>query len=328
MSLQHRTIETNGVRLHCVVEGSGPLVVLLHGFPEFWYSWRHQIAALAPHFTVVAPDLRGYNESEKPSQVAAYAMSELVADVDGLIRAFGQERAVIVGHDWGGGVAWSFAMERPAMTRKLVVMNCPHPAVLAQHFQGNLRQLTRSWYMFFFQIPWLPEFLMGMSHAWPVGNAVRQSAIQKHAITDEDVQRLRDAASHAGALRSAINYYRAAFRDQNAQGMLPDVLRRFFHGDRELPPPRRTFDDWPKITAPTMLIWGEQDVALGKELTFGLEPLVPGGIDVRYVPDSGHWVQQERPDLVNRWLLEFLADVAPTASPGPPGLPTGPSPVA
>lgn len=311
MGLEHRIVSTNGVRLHCVVEGDGPLVVLLHGFPDFWYSWRHQIAALSPHFRVVAPDLRGYNESEKPAGVEAYAMPELVADVLGLIHAFGEREAVIVGHDWGGGVAWSFAMEHPEATRKLVVMNCPHLAIFQRELQNDPRQLLKSWYMFFFQLPWVPELLLGAGNAWAVGNAVRQSTVRRETLRDDDIQRLRDAASHSGALRSAINYYRAAFRAPDVQGNLPNWLRRFLHGDRPFPPPRTTLDDWPKISAPTLLVWGEQDVALRKELTYGMEPLFTGPFDIRYVADAGHWVHHEQAELVNQYLLEFVADVMP-----------------
>jgi epoxide hydrolase 4 len=299
-------VRTNGVRLHCVVDGDGPLVLLLHGFPECWYSWRYQIAALAPRFRVVAPDLRGYNESEKPAGVAAYAMSELVGDVDGLIRAFGEREAAIVGHDWGGAVAWHVAMERPALTRRLAVLNCPHPAIMMQHLRGNLRQLARSWYIFFFQIPWLPEFLLGLGHASAIGRAFRTATVRRDAISDEDIQRLRDAAMHSGALRGALNYYRAAFRDRGNAALLPGPIRRFLYGDEELPTPRRTLEDWPKIAAPTLLIWGEQDIALGTELTAGMEPLFTGPFEIRFIPDSGHWVQQEQPALVNRWLEEFL----------------------
>jgi pimeloyl-ACP methyl ester carboxylesterase len=306
MPLEHRLVRTNGVRLHCVVDGEGPLVLLLHGFPEFWYSWRHQIAALAPRFRVVAPDLRGYNESEKPAGVAAYAMSELIADVEGLIRAFDAREAAIVGHDWGGAVAWYFAMDRPALTRRLAVLNCPHPAIMMQHLRGNLRQLARSWYMFLFQIPWLPEFLLRLGHASAIGRALRTSTVRRDAISDEDIQRIRDAAMHSGALRSALNYYRAAFRDRGNAAQLPAPVRRFLYGDEELPPPRRTLEDWPKIAAPTLLIWGEQDLALGTELTAGMEPLFSGPFEIRFIPDSGHWVQQEQPALVNRWLEEFL----------------------
>jgi pimeloyl-ACP methyl ester carboxylesterase len=299
-------MRTNGIRLHCVVDGAGPLVLLLHGFPESWYSWRHQIAGLAPRFRVVAPDLRGYNESEKPAGVAAYAMPELIADVEGLIRAFGEREAAIVGHDWGGAIAWSFAMERPALTRRLAVLNCPHPAIMMEHLRRDPRQLARSWYMFFFQLPWLPEFLLGLGHARAIGRAFRTSTVRRDALSDDDIQRFRDAAMHSGALRSALNYYRAAFRDRRNAALLPAPVRRFFYGDQELPPARRTLADWPKIAAPTLLIWGEQDVALRKELTEGMEALFTGPFEKRFIADAGHWVQQEQPALVNRWLEEFL----------------------
>ena len=313
MALEHRFVETNGIRLHCAVDGDGPLVVLLHGFPECWYSWRHQIAALAPRFRVVAPDLRGYNESDKPAPVSAYALSELVADVRGLIEAFGERQAVIVGHDWGGGIAWSFAMEHPEMTRRLVAMNCPHPAIFAQHLRANGRQLARSWYMFFFQIPWPPETLLGLGRARPIANAIRRSTVRQDSLTPEDLEFLRDAASRPGALRAAINYYRAMFRSPLAQTTWPPWLRRFVHGDRPVEGLRERLEDWPRITAPTLLIWGENDVALGKELTLGTEALVDAPFTVKYIPLCGHWVQQEQPALVNSYLLDFLGDLAADA---------------
>jgi pimeloyl-ACP methyl ester carboxylesterase len=317
VALEHRYVETNGIRLHCAVDGDGPLVILLHGFPECWYSWRHQIAALAPRFRVVAPDLRGYNESDKPPGVSAYALPELVADVRGLIEAFGERQAVIVGHDWGGGIAWTFAMDHPEMTRRLVALNCPHPAIFAQHLRSNGRQLARSWYMFFFQIPWLPETLLGLRHARPVADAIRRSAVRQDSITAEDFAYLRDAASRPGALRSAVNYYRATFRSPLAQAMWPAWLRRFVHGDRPVEGVRERLEDWPKITAPTLLIWGENDVALGKELTLGTEALIAAPLDIKYIPLCGHWVQQEQPVLVNGYLLDFLGDLAPERAPAP-----------
>jgi len=315
MALEHRTVATNGINLHCAVDGDGPLVVLLHGFPESWYSWRHQIAALAPRFRAVAPDLRGYNLSDKPPGVAAYALPELVADVRGLVEAFGEREAVIVGHDWGGAVAWTFAMEHPEATRRLVVMNCPHPAIFAQHLGTNRRQLVRSWYMFFFQIPWLPEALLGLGHARLIADAIRRTAVRQDSLTEEDLLRLRAAACQPGALRAGINYYRAAFRSPEARALWPRWLRRFLYGERSIEGLRERLEDWPRITAPTLLVWGEQDVALGRELSVGMEPLIAGPFEVKYIPLSGHWVQQEQPQVVNGYLLDFLGDLAPAEAP-------------
>jgi len=303
--IEHRYVSIRGLTLHCAVAGDGPLVILLHGFPECWYSWRHQLDALSTRFRVVAPDLRGYNESDKPRPVRAYELTELVADVEALIEAFGASEAGIVGHDWGGGVAWTFAMERPQRTRRLAVLNCPHPAIFSRHLQGNPRQLLQSWYMFFFQIPWLPETLLGLSHAAGVGRAIRDSTIVKSAITDEDIRVLRDAASRPGALRSAINYYRAIFRQQFRAGA-PEWLKNLAGWTNE-PPVRRRLEDWPRITPPTLLVWGEQDVALRKELTYGMEPLFDAPFRIHYVPESGHWVQQEQAALVNQLLLEHFS---------------------
>jgi pimeloyl-ACP methyl ester carboxylesterase len=174
--------------------------------------------------------------------------------------------------------------------RKLVVMNGPHPAAWQRAIRSSPLQLARSWYLFFFQLPWLPELLLGLGGAWPVGNAIRQSAVRREAIPDEDVARLRSAASRPGALRSAIHYYRALFRS------------------------RRSLGDWPKIPAPTLVVWAERDVALRVELARDMQAHFSGPYEIRYVADSGHWVQQEQPELVNRALLEFLADLLPAPS--------------
>ena len=211
-------------------------------------------------------------------------------------------------------------MDHPEATRRLVVLNCPHPAIFAQHLRANGRQLARSWYMFFFQLPWLPEAVLRAGHGWAVGSAIRRSAVRQDAITTQDLGHLRDAVSRPGAMRSAVNYYRAAFRSPDAAGVWPDWLSRFVYGDRPPAAARRTLEEWPKITAPTLLVWGEADVALGKELTLGMEPLFRGPFDIKYVPLSGHWVQQEQPELVNGYLLDFLGDLAP-AQPGEPLVP-------
>jgi len=222
---------------------------------------------------------------------------------------------VIVGHDWGGAVAWTFAMEHPEATRRLVVMNCPHPAIFAQHLRTDRRQLARSWYMFFFQIPWLPEALLGLGHARLIGDAIRRTAVRQDSLSEEDLLHLRAAACQPGALRGRINYYRAVFRSPEARALWPRWLRRFVYGDRPIEGLRERLEDWPRITAPTLLVWGEQDVALGKELSVGMEPLMAGPFEVKYIPLSGHWVQQEQPQVVNGYLLDFLGDLAPAHTP-------------
>jgi len=280
---QHRDIITNGIRMHYVTQGTGPLVVLLHGFPEFWYSWRHQIPFLAEHgYTVVAPDLRGYNDTDKPR--TGYSVSTLLRDIVGLIKGLGQEKAIIVGHDWGGALAWTFAQRYPQMTERLVVLNAPHPRAFMRELR-TAKQLRKSWYIFSFQIPWLPEFILARGHAAMIGKMLYASAVQKSAFPQDVLARYRDAMSKPGALRAAINYYRATFRKSLGVGGVSKAATT--------------------ISAPTLLIWGDQDIALGIELTRGLELWVPN-LQIRHLPDSGHWVQQEKPDTVNALLLEFL----------------------
>jgi pimeloyl-ACP methyl ester carboxylesterase len=283
--VEHRHVRTNGIRLHCATAGDGPLVVLLHGFPEFWYSWRHQIPVLAQRHRVVAPDLRGYGGSDRPTGIDAYRLPALVADIEGLIQALGESSAIVVGHDWGGAVAWGLALDRPAVVRRLAILNMPHPACMIRELRRNPRQLLKSWYAFFFQLPRLPELLLGRRQAWGVGNAMRRATLPG-SVTDADVVAYREAASQPGALTAALNYYRAALR----------------HRD---PRTRQPASAWPKIRMPTLMIWGEQDIALRKELTLGMEPLFEAPLTLHYVPDAGHFVHQDRPALVNEWLAEF-----------------------
>ncbi len=284
---RHEFTTANGLRMHYVTAGEGPLVVLLHGFPQFWYAWRHQIPALAARFKVVAPDLRGYGETDKPPHVSDYAVATLAEDVSALVKVLGYERAHVVGHDWGGAVAWVTAMQQPAVVERLAVLNCPHPTIFAYALRSNLRQLLRSWYMFFFQLPAIPETLFQLASHRLVENAFRGWAIRKDTFSDEDLVRFREALERPGVLTGAINYYRAAFRNVSAMRAM----------DRQPP----------KIAAPTLLIWAEEDAALGKELTVGMEPLFSGSFRIEYVPRCSHWVNEEQPDLINRSLLDFLS---------------------
>ncbi len=283
-SWQHGTLMTNGIRMHYVTQGEGPLVLLLHGFPEFWYSWRFQIPVLAQQgYRVVAPDLRGYNETDKPE--SGYDIPTLLRDIAGLIDGLGEERAIIIGHDWGGVLAWQFAIDYPQMTRRLIVLNAPHPHAMLRELRKPA-QLRKSWYIFFFQLPWLPEYALARNHANEIGRMLRGAALQKEAFPRSETAKYQEAMSKPGAIKAALAYYRQLFR----QG--PRAYRR-----RNL-----------QVEAPTLLIWGEQDIALDIALTRDLDPWVPR-LRVKYLPDSGHWVQQEQPEKVNQYILEFLSEV-------------------
>jgi len=279
----HRYADLAGLRLHYVEAGEGPLVVLLHGFPEFWFSWRFQIPALAEAgFRVVAPDMRGYNLSDKPEGVEGYALEGLARDVERLIRALGEERAVVVGHDWGGIVAWAVAMLHPERVERLAILNVPHP----ERFSRGLRtprQLLKSSYAFFFQLPWLPERVLRAGDFALVRSVFRNDPVRPGTFGEDDIDLYVEALSRPGALTAAINYYRALARRAPA---VSRALRR-------------------RIEAPVMVIWGQRDLFLLPELARPDPTLVPGA-RVERLPDASHWVQQDRPERVNALLLEFL----------------------
>lgn len=209
-SQQHDWLTANGIKLHYVSSGSGSLMLMLHGFPEFWYSWRYQISEFAADFRVVALDLRGYNDSDKPEYPQAYAIAELLKDVKGAIAALGYEKCILVGHDWGGNIAWHFAYAYPEMVERLIVLNLPHPALFSRGLR-TLEQLRRSWYIFAFQIPFLPEWLVQQSNYEAIASAFRDMAVDKTAFSDADLQAYKDAAAKPGALTAMLNYYRDNF---------------------------------------------------------------------------------------------------------------------
>jgi pimeloyl-ACP methyl ester carboxylesterase len=280
----NRSIGNGGVTLQCEVtgSGSGPAVVLLHGFPENHASWRHQVPALAAAgLTVLAPDLRGYGESDAPHEVAAYAPDVLISDVAAIVRASGRPRAHIVGHDWGGMLAWWFAAAHPELTDRLVIMNSPHPGI----FRRRVRrppQLLRSWYAAFFQLPALPELSLRAFDFAALRRLFRTTTAQRGVFSEAQIDAYAAALARPGRLRGALNYYRAVVR----------------HGARA-PRPVRT-------DAQTLIIWGEQDVALTIGLLDGVERYAPN-VRVERLPGAGHWVQNEAPDQVNALLTEFLA---------------------
>ena len=281
----HHEGVVNGVKLHYVEAGEGPLVVLLHGFPEFWYSWRHQIPALAAAgFRVLAPDMRGYNLSEKPKGVRHYRTELLIEDVAALVRLAGEERAVIVGHDWGGGIAWGVPMRYPDLVSKLIVLNAPHPLAFQRELRSP-RQLAKSWYMFFFQLPWLPEASFRAGGYRFLERVLRRDPVQAGAFTEEDIARYKEAIAQPGALTAAINYYRAALRTN----------------------PFRAAREVETITAPTLLIWGERDRYLSIRLTEDLDRWVPN-IRVERIADASHWVQVDAAERVNDLMIDFLRE--------------------
>lgn len=281
---QHRFIDTNNIRLHCVTQGEGELVVLLHGFPEFWYSWRHQIPTLARHFKVVVPDLRGYNDSDKPEN--GYDLDTLVADIHGLIQSLGYARARIVGHDWGGAIAWHLAQKFPECLDKLAILNAPHPQRFLQEMAGNFDQLTRSWYILAFQVPGLPEWLIQANLKEFITRIFRDQAIRKGSFTSENAQVYQAALEKPGAIASAIKYYR--------QLLSPQSWWREW-GNRPDP-----------ITVPTLVLWGKDDSLLSQKLLDGIDQFVKAPFRLKLIPRCGHWIQQEVPQIVNRELLEFL----------------------
>lgn len=260
-------------------------MLMLHGFPEFWYSWRHQMRAFRSNYKVVAPDLRGYNDSEKPSNTSDYRLSALVEDVKGLIEHYPCDRCILVGHDWGGVIAWQVAYTYPHLIDQLIVMNAPHPAKFVEGLQTP-QQLLKSWYIFFFQLPLLPEWAIAWNDYQLIEQTLAGMAVNSEAFSADDINAFKDAAAKRGALTAMINYYRNLLRT--------DVIR----------------SNWPVLSVPTLMIWGEDDAALGVELTHGTERYVED-LTVRYIPRCSHWVQQEQPDWVNQYMQDFLEQLEP-----------------
>lgn len=289
--MMNRFIFTNGIQLHVVEAGpdDGPFVILLHGFPECWYGWRHQIDALAAAgFRVWAPDQRGYNRSDKPTGVAAYTLDKLTADILGLIDAAGVVRATVVGHDWGGGVAWWLAMTHPDRLNQCIFLNMPHPAVMLDALRQNPRQVLRSWYAGFFQLPVLPEWLAQRSNWWLATQALVRTS-RRGTFSDTDLAQYRQAWAQPGpdgtpAYRSMIHWYRAFARYRPP---LPPTVR---------------------ITVPTLLIWGRQDSFLLPELAQASLDLCDNG-QLVYIDKATHWVQHEAPDRVNHLILSAVGSL-------------------
>ncbi|MBK9746232.1 MAG: alpha/beta hydrolase [Chloroflexi bacterium] len=285
-TLEHKMMSTNGVNLHVVQAGdpNGELVILLHGFPEFWYGWRQQIDYLAAAgYWVWAPDQRGYNLSEKPRGIDAYKISTLAADIAGLIDAAGREQAYVVGHDWGAAVAWMTAIRHAERVKKLAILNVPHPKIMLETVRSSPAQMLKSWYIGFFQLPVLPELFSSAGEFYFSAQALLQTS-KPGTFSDADITEYIRAWKQPGALSSMINWYRAMGRRLDDGAFLNNA----------------------RVTVPTIIIWGAQDRFLQREMAQESTTLCDDA-RVIYFEDATHWVQHEKPNEVNALLSEFFS---------------------
>ncbi len=277
-----RMVEANGLSFEVAEMGQGDrLALCLHGFPELHYSWRAQMPLLAARgYRVWAPNLRGYGASAKPQGIENYQVAKLVADVAALIDASGAKEVLLIGHDWGAAVAWAFAIGKVRPLAGLVIMNVPHPACFARELK-TWKQRRKSWYMFFFQLPWLPERVLAADDALWIRKAFRGSAQDKARFPDSVLDVYAASAQRPGALTAMLNWYRAAFRNLGRAR------------------------DLPMVETPTLMIWGEADTALDFDNVRGTEDHVRD-LTLTTLPGVSHWVQQEAPEKVNAILEQWL----------------------
>ncbi len=282
-AITQRMIHANGIDFELAETGSGDrLALCLHGFPELNFSWRYQMPLLAARgWRVWAPNLRGYGASSRPDGVRAYGLDHLLDDVAALIDASGAREVMIVAHDWGAIIAWAFAIRKQRPIRQLVIMNVPHPMVAVREIR-RWEQLKRSWYVFFFQLPWLPEWAFSRNHAAAIRKAFVGMAVDKTRFPPAVLDIYASAAQRPGALRAMINFYRALLRYPRAVDL----------GDG-------------RVDVPVLMVWGEEDSALGIRCTIGTEAWVDD-LTLKRLPDVSHWVQQEAPEAVNALLAEWL----------------------
>ncbi|HVP55047.1 MAG TPA: alpha/beta hydrolase [Candidatus Eisenbacteria bacterium] len=281
--LEDLWFEREGVRLHAVAAGPphGPLAILLHGFPEFWYSWRKQLGPLAEAgFRVVAPDQRGYNLSSKPPNLTDYSVPNLTADVIAIADQLGHDNFFLAGHDWGAAVAWATALQHPQRVGKLAILNVPHPAVFMRTVRSNPRQMLRSWYMAFFQIPRLPEWRFS-SNNFAEGVKALVASSRPGTFTPDDLDEYRRAWSNPGTVTAMINWYRAFFRGRPS---LPNDMQ---------------------VHVPTRILWGRRDRFLLPEMAQESVAFCDSA-ELTYFPGATHWLQHEEPEVVNAALIEFF----------------------
>jgi pimeloyl-ACP methyl ester carboxylesterase len=283
MDLRERFIKTNGINLHVMEAGQkdGPAIFFLHGFPEFWYAWRKQISFFASKgYLVVAPDQRGYNLSDKPTGIESYSIDELAKDVVGLIDAYDRKRIFLVGHDWGASVAWWAALKYPDRIEKLVIINVPHPKVMAKNLFNNPIQMHKSWYIFFFQIPGAVEkFAAANNYAWPI--QLLSSSSRPGTFTPEELEEYRKAFMQPGAFPAMVNWYRAMIQ------LHPEQPKDF------------------NVKIPMLLLWGTEDAALLTEMADESMVYCPQGRLIKLF-QATHWVHHEEANEVNIRIAEFI----------------------
>jgi len=284
-AIEEHFVKTNGIRLHVVTAGApnGAPLILLHGFPEFWYGWRNQIPALAEAgFRIIVPDQRGYNLSDVPHGVHAYGLDMLVEDIVGVMEQFGIEKAHIVGHDWGAAVAWGLALYHPERVERLGILNVPHPEVMLKFLAKSPRQMLKSWYIGFFQLPWLPDWLLRLNNFAGAINTLQKSGLP-NTFSIKDMDEYRRAYTNSGGLTGMINWYRALAR---YRPRMP----------KNIP-----------LDMPVLIQWGKQDVALSAEMAEASLKLCKNG-KLLFYENATHWVQHDEAEAVNKALITFLKD--------------------
>jgi pimeloyl-ACP methyl ester carboxylesterase len=290
--LKDEYAEVNGVRLHYVKAGSGNLIMFVHGFPEFWYEWKNQLKDFGRDHLAVAPDMRGYNLSSKPTDVDQYQVKYLVEDIRALADHLGKKKFILVAHDWGGAVAWAFAIAHPEYLEKLVIINAPHPGVFQRELRDNPAQQKASQYMLMFRGPQAEQFLSANNYAALV-QAVLGQGLKEGFFTEADRKAYIEAWSQPGALTGGLNYYRAA-KVGPPSGEKPDEPVNFAASFSSL-----------MVKVPTLVIWGEKDTALLTGNLEGLDKFVPQLV-IKRIPDGTHWVIHEKPELIGSYIKEFI----------------------
>jgi pimeloyl-ACP methyl ester carboxylesterase len=288
---EHKYADVNNVRLHYVTVGQGTLIMFLHGFPEFWYEWKTQLAEFGRDYQAVAPDMRGYNLSSKPADVAQYRTRYLIEDIRALAEHLGHKKLILVAHDWGGGVAWPFAMRHPEYVEKLIIINAPHPVIFVRELRDNPAQRKASQYILVHRTAGAEDMLARDNYALLV-NSILRDGLERGYFKEEDREAYIEAWSQSGALTGGLNYYRAAH------------LGSFTgEGDDILSADPSSFE----VRVPTLVIWGDKDRYLLTGNLEGLEKYVPN-LTIKRIPDGSHWVIHEKPVLVNSYIREFIKD--------------------